>query len=133
MVITPSAFRADPLGWAGNQAGHIAIAAFFAYWVAVGGFLLMGEYPQRWAIFGALVAIYLSLEVPQNGTLADTIEDILVVVAYGGGLAIWSMREITPGVSALSFDPVAAMPLVSVITLHFAAGMAVRWWQMVRG
>jgi len=62
-MITPSNFRADPLGWAGNQAGHILIAAVFAYWVAVGGYLLMGEYPARWAIFGALVAMYLAIEV----------------------------------------------------------------------
>jgi hypothetical protein len=128
-MITPSNFRGDPLGWAGNQAGHMLIAAVFAYWVAVAGYLLMGEYPARWAIFGALVAMYLAIEVPQNGALADTIEDILVVLAYGGGFFVWSMREVTPGVSALAFDPIAAMPLAGIMTLHFAAGMGIRWWQ----
>jgi hypothetical protein len=128
-MITPSNFRADPLGWAGNQAGHILIAAMFAYWMAVIGYLMMGEYPYRWTIFGALVAVYLALEVPQNGETADTIEDILVVLAYGGGVFIWSMKEITPGLSALNFDPVAALPLVGIMNLHFALGMAVRWWQ----
>ena len=128
MKITPSNFRADPLGWAGNQAGHVLIAAAFAYWVAVGWFIMAGEYPHRWAIFGALAAMYLAIELPQGGTVADTIEDIVVVLAYGGGLAIWSMQAVA-GSPALSFDPVAALPLVSVMTLHFAAGMGVRWWQ----
>lgn len=128
MLITPSNFRADPLGWAGNQAGHVLIAAAFAYWVAVGWFLITGEYPHRWAIFGALAIAYLAIELPQGGTVADTIEDIVVVLAYGGGLAIWSMQAVV-GSSALSFDLVAALPLVSVMTLHFAAGMGVRWWQ----
>jgi hypothetical protein len=132
MRIAPSNFRADPLGWAGNQAGHMALAAVFAYWFAVLGYLAMGEYPYRWTIFATLAAVYLVLEAPQGGTFADTLEDILVVVGYGGGLAIWSMREIAPGVPTLSFDPIATMPLVGLMTFHFAAGMAIRAWQKWR-
>jgi hypothetical protein len=132
MRIAPSNFRADPLGWAGNQMGHMGLAGVFSYWVAVIGFMHMGEYPDRWLIFGALAACYLMIELPQGGTLGDTIEDILVVLLYGGGLFIWSMREIEPGISALPFDPVAMLPLMSMITIHFAAGMVIRLWQKHR-
>jgi hypothetical protein len=132
LKITPSNFRADPLGWAGNQMGHMGIAGLFAYWVATIWFLQFGEYPDRWVVFGALGVIYLSLELPQGGTVGDTIEDILVVMVYGGGLFIWSFKEIAPGISDLPFNPISALPLMSMITVHFVAGMLIRLWQKIR-
>lgn len=132
-MITPSNFRADPLGWAGNQIGHMAIPAAFAYWMSVIWFVIAGEFPDRWLIFGVVAAMYLAIEAPQGGDLADTLEDILIVLVYGGGLFIYHMREITVGSSAVSFDLIAALPLATIATLHFGVGMAVRAWQMWRG
>jgi hypothetical protein len=54
----------------------------------------------------------------------------MVVLAYGGGLAIWSFSEIMPGQSGLMFDPVEAIPLAAMMTIHLCAGAGIRWWQM---
>ena len=132
LKIEPDSFPNDPLGWAGNQAGHLMIAAMFAFWVAFAWFSFFEEYPYKIVLFMALSVAYLSLELPQGGGLLDTLEDILVVLGYGGGLFIMSFDEISVGSSVTHFDLVGAVPLISMMTAHFAAGMIFRFWQMTR-
>ena len=130
LTITPSNFRADPLGWLGNQAGHFLLCVAFAYWFAVVGFLINGELPHRWVIFGLAATLYLAIEAPQNGSLADTLEDIQVVLVYGGGLSIWSFSEVMRGTADVKANLIEMMPLAAMMTVHFGTGAGIRWWQM---
>ena len=132
MKITPDNFYANPLGWAGNQAGHIFISLVFTYWFAIGCFYVFGALPFKWLLFSLLAIIYLSLELPQRGSIADTLEDIVVVLAYGGGLAIWSMSEVSKNSPSVIFNLENSLPLMTIITVHFATGMGVRAVQMWR-
>ena len=130
LMITPSNFRADPLGWLGNQSGHFLLCVGFAYWFCVIGFAINGELPHRWVVFGLAAALYLAIEAPQGGTLADTLEDIMVVLIYGGGLSIWSFAEVARGTADVTTNLVEIMPLAAMMTVHFGTGAGIRWWQM---
>lgn len=129
-MITPSNFRADPLGWAGNQAGHLLIGAATALAAALAGLWLLGEYPSRWLIATVVVAIYLAIELPQRGGLADTIEDIMFCCGYGVAVFVFTFREVEPGSPLLIFNPHAATIPLAVLAVHFAAGTLIRYAQM---
>lgn len=129
-MITPSNFRADPLGWAGNQAGHLLIGAAVAFAAAMSGLWLMGEYPSRWVIAAVVAVVYLAIELPQCGGLADTLEDIMFCCGYGVAIFVFTFREVEPGNSLLVFNPQAATAPLAVLAVHFAAGTLIRYAQL---
>ena len=132
-MIEPSSFPADPLGWLGNQAGHLALCLVASYWLAVGYWKAAGEYPYRWQIAAVVCVAYLAIELPQDGGFWDTAEDIMVVVCYGSMVFIFPFRERAPGDRVLSFDPFSMMPAALIVSLHMAIGASIRAWQLYQG
>lgn len=132
-MIEPSSFPADPLGWLGNQAGHMALCMVASYWLAVTYWYFAGEYPFRWQIAVIIAVAYLAIELPQRGGLWDTAEDILFVVGYGSVMFLFPFREITPGDRVLAFDPFVILPAALVVSVHMAVGAIFRAWQLHQG
>lgn len=76
-VITPDDFPGDPLGYAGNQAGHALLGAFLA--------VLWACLSTWWPVpVGVVLAYYLAVEVAQGWSL-DGVEDAAYV---GAGAAL---------------------------------------------
>lgn len=125
-MITPDNFRGRPLEYAGNQIGHMFIAAVIALALAVGGFWISGEYPQKIMIAAVVVAVYLMIELPQKGTFWDTIEDILFACGYGTALYLFSFNEQEPGNRILVLDPHDLIVPACIVGAHLSFGMLIR-------
>jgi hypothetical protein len=128
-MIRPDNFRADPLGWAGNQCGHMMICAALGYYAAIGAFMTLGEFPPRWLLLALVGVVYLSIELRQRGSVADTLEDVLFVVGFGGALFLLPLQEIEPGSPVVAFNLIAHWPVVTVVVCYLAFGMALRLYQ----
>lgn len=125
-MITPDNFRANPLGWAGNQAGHMMICAALAFVLSMAWFYVFGEYPYRWALALAIAAIYLAIELPQHGGFWDSLEDTIFVCGYGGAMFLFPFQEIERGNAMLTFNPSAIELPLFVLSMHIVLGMTIR-------
>lgn len=133
MKIIPDKFPRDPLGWAGNQAGHTMIGAMFAFDFCMVFHAVAGEYPFKSTLFAVLVLVYLIfVELKGQGWKGiDTVEDT-AFVASGGAMILFPFSEITPGVFETSVSPEAFGMIALAWQAYMAGGMAGRYWARLR-
>jgi hypothetical protein len=94
------------------------------------GAVLIDEFPDKAAILASVAAIYAMVEYPQNGAIADSIEDAVFVVGYGAGLPLSVFDWIGGG--KFQGDLFNLFPLAWLTLLHLAAGYSIREWQRRR-
>jgi hypothetical protein len=124
----PSAFLDDWYGWLTNQAGHILLGVFIAFFMCVAAFFVMGELPYRIEVFAACLLGYAAFELFTQGWQGyDTLEDTVFVVAYGCGAPLSAFHEISAGSADVSVDLRALVAFFIMAAIHLAFGVAFRY------
>jgi len=127
-LIEPSAFLNDWYGWLTNQAGHILLGLFLAFFLCVTAFFALGELPYRIDVFVVCLLGYVAFEIISQGWQGyDTIEDTVFVVAYGCGAPLAAFHELNVGSSEVSVDLLALMAFFVVSAIHLCFGVAFRY------
>ena len=126
-LTAPSEFGRDWYGYACNQLAHTSLGVFFVALICYGAFMVEGELPYKWHVFGVIAFVYAAKEIfldKWNGF--DTVEDFLFVVVYGTGGTLYSFTEKQAGLSELVFDLEKSAPFFAVFCVHLLAGVLYR-------
>lgn len=129
-LIEPDAFLDDWYGWLTNQAGHVLLGVFMAFFLCVVAFFALGELPYRIDVFAVCLIGYLAFELLTQGWQGyDTIEDTVFVVGYGCGAPLSAFHEVSAGSPDVSFDLFALTPFFVASAIHLACGVAFRYYR----
>jgi hypothetical protein len=127
-LIEPSAFLDDWYGWLTNQAGHILLGVFMAFFACLIAYFALGELPFRVDVFAACLFGYLAFELFTQGWQGyDTCEDTVFVVAYGCGAPLAAFHEVSAGSPDVVLDLRALMPFFVASGIHLACGVVFRY------
>lgn len=127
-LIEPSAFLDDWYGWLTNQAGHILLGVFLAFFMCMIAYFALGELPYRIDVFWVCLLGYIAFEIISQGWQGyDTVEDSVFVVAYGCGAPLSAFHEVSVGSPDVSVDLRALMAFFVVSGIHLAFGVAFRY------
>ena len=129
-LIEPDAFLDDWYGWLTNQAGHILLGVFLAFFMCIGAYLVMGELPFRVDVFAVCLLGYVAFELSTQGwQKGDTIEDTVFVVAYGCGAPLAAFHEVSAGSPDVALDLRALIPFFVASAVHLACGVVFRYYR----
>ena len=127
-LISPSAFLDDWYGWLTNQASHILLGIFAAFFISVGSYLAIGELPYRIDVFVVCLLGYVAFELLTQGWQGyDTVEDTVFVVGYGAGAPLAAFHELNVGYVDVSVDLRALLAFFVVSLIHLVFGVAFRY------
>ena len=134
MRIVPDNFRADPYGWATNQAGHIGLGVVASIVACAVVLALFDQFPYRIAVWSMIVLIYVGLiELHMQGWRGgDTVEDAIFVCGYGAGSVLYAAHEVRPGTGDFLMNIWDIVPFVAFAAFHMLLGVGLRIRQKAR-
>ncbi len=129
LQIIPDNFYSDPLGYGGNQSGHIMIGVTAIYWMAYAWLYATGGLPPAWALALAWALMYLALEFSQKGGFAwDKREDIAVSIIY----PVLAMKCLSEFKGITEKLVMAFMPFFAFYAIHIGlVGVGIRLRQAI--
>lgn len=92
VMFSPEQFKGDWYGYITNQMAHIGFGVAIVVIMMYMHFIITGEFFTRIYAFFVILVGYACFEVCQNGKFRDTIEDIIFVVGYGAGSALYVFK-----------------------------------------
>lgn len=126
-LFEPDDFRRDWYGFLTNQMSHTLLGIFIVWIMTVIGYLILGELPYRNMLFALTLVGYILYEIVFQGWRGwDTIEDTLFVAVYGAGGTLIAFTEYQYGSASVIFDIYAALPMLTLVSIHLVLGVLYR-------
>lgn len=126
-LTTPSNFRGDWQGYAGNQGTHTLIGLLSVGFICAVTLWLKGDIPYKINIFAGMAFIYGFKEIAWDKWHGfDTIEDFMFVVCYGAGGTLVSFTQSEANTSKVYFEAGPFLFVLLLFCIHISCGIAVR-------